>query len=141
VKGTSGFWRVPERGVLNAPAEKWDRATQRATVIRELAGQSAIGLDSADAAAEFGVSRRHVYTLVRRWREGEGLVSDLLPGTSSGGRVEGRARGRCRRNCGPLRQGRLFAVPCPYCRLLAGMYPRATPPAVKPGGPAAGRAR
>ena len=82
---------VPERGVLTAPAEKWDRAAQRATVIRELAGQSAIGLDAADdAAAELGVSRRHVYTLVRRWREGEGLVSDLLPGTSSGGRGEGR---------------------------------------------------
>lgn len=64
---------------------------RRATVIRELAGQPAIGLDAADdAAAELGVSRRYVYTLVRRWREGEGLVSDLLPGISSGGRGEGR---------------------------------------------------
>jgi putative transposase len=60
-------------------------------VVRELAGQSAIGLEAADtAAAELGVSRRQVYALVRRWREGEGLVSDLLPGTSSGGRGGGR---------------------------------------------------
>jgi hypothetical protein len=82
---------VPERGVLTVPAKEWDRAARRATVTRERAGQPAIGLDAADdAAAELGVSRRHVYTLVRRWREGEGLVSDLLPGTSSGGRGEGR---------------------------------------------------
>jgi putative transposase len=60
-------------------------------VIRELAGQTAVGVDAADAAAvELGVSRRHVYTLVRRWRAGEGLVSDLLPGASSGGRGGGR---------------------------------------------------
>ena len=63
-------------------------------VIRELAGQPAIGLDAADAAAaELGVSRRHVYTLVRRWRESTGLVSDLLPGTSSGGRGGARLPG------------------------------------------------
>ncbi len=36
------------------------------------------------------MSRRQVYVLVRRWRAGEGLVSDLLPGTSSGGRGGGR---------------------------------------------------
>lgn len=36
------------------------------------------------------MSRRQVYVLVGRWRAGEGLVSDLLPGTSSGGRGGGR---------------------------------------------------
>ena len=96
---------VPERGVLTAPAEEWDRAARRATVIRELAGQSAVGLGAADAAAAvLGVSRRHVYTLVRRWREGDGLVSDLLPGTSSGGRGGGRladeVEASWRRPCG-----------------------------------------
>src|SRR6266702_2921322 len=40
--------------------------------------------------AELGVSRRQVYVLLHRWRQGEGVVSDLLPGTSSGGR--GRSR-------------------------------------------------
>ncbi len=46
-----------------------------------------MGLQAADvAAAELGVSRRQVYALVRRWRAGEGLASDLLPGVSSGGR-------------------------------------------------------
>ena len=50
-----------------------------------------MGLEAADAAAaELGVSRRQVYVLVGRWRAGEGVASDLLPGTSSGGRGGGR---------------------------------------------------
>lgn len=78
---------VVERGVLTAPAEAWNAATQRAEVIKQLAGQTTVGLEAADAAAaELGVSRRQVYALVTRWRAGEGVVSDLLPGRSSGGR-------------------------------------------------------
>jgi putative transposase len=82
---------VAERGVLTAPAEAWELAAQRAGVIRELAARREVGLEAADAAAaDLDVSRRQVYVLVRRWRAGEGLVSDLLPGTSSGGRGGGR---------------------------------------------------
>ncbi|MGW4094292.1 DNA-binding domain-containing protein [Nocardia sp. NPDC004750] len=39
-----------------------------------------------EAGAELGLKRRQVYALVKRWRSGDGLASDLLPGTSSGGR-------------------------------------------------------
>jgi putative transposase len=82
---------VAERGVLTAAAGTWDLAVRRAGVIRELAAQPVVGTGAADAAAsELGVSRRQVYLLVSRWRSGEGLVSDLLPGTSSGGRGGGR---------------------------------------------------
>ena len=82
---------VAERGVLTAPAQAWDLAARQTEVIRQLAGQRVVGLAAADTAAiELGVSRRQVYVLVRRWRAGEGLVSDLLPGTSSGGRGGGR---------------------------------------------------
>ena len=82
---------VAERGVLTAPAETWDLAVRRADVIRELAAQRVVGLEAADAAASrLGVSRRQVYVLVGRWRAGEGVASDLLPGTSSGGRGGGR---------------------------------------------------
>lgn len=82
---------VAERGVLTAPAEEWDMAVRRAEVIGPLAEQRVVGLEAADAAAaRLGVSRRQVYVLVRRWRAGEGLASDLLPGTSSGGRGDGR---------------------------------------------------
>jgi putative transposase len=41
-------------------------------------------------AAELGVSRRQVYVLLQRFRAGSGLVTDLMPGRSSGGR--GRSR-------------------------------------------------
>ena len=78
---------VVERGVLTAPAQAWDLAVRRAEVIGRLAERGTVGLEAADvAAAELGVSRRQVYALVRRWRAGERLASDLLPGTSSGGR-------------------------------------------------------
>jgi putative transposase len=78
---------VVERGVLTAAAERRDLAVRRAEVI----GQSTVGLAAAEAAAaELGVSRRRMYVLIGRWRAGEGLASDLLPGTSSGGRGGGR---------------------------------------------------
>src|SRR5260370_32071225 len=81
---------VVERGVLTAAAEAWDLAVRRAEVIGQLAGQRTLGLEAADAAAaELGVSRRQVYVLIRRWRAGEGLASDLVPGASSGGRGGG----------------------------------------------------
>lgn len=82
---------VVERGVLTAVAGAWDLAVRRAEVIGQLAEQRTVGLEAADAvAAELGVSRRQVYVLVKRWRAGEGLASDLLPGISSGGRGGGR---------------------------------------------------
>jgi putative transposase len=78
---------VVEHGVRTAAAGAWDLAVRRAEVIGQLAGQPVVGLAAADAAAgRLGVSRRQVYVLVRRWRAAEGLASDLLPGTSSGGR-------------------------------------------------------
>jgi putative transposase len=78
---------VAERGLLTVPDEVWDLAVRRAEVIERLDGLREVGRGAADeAAAELGVSRRQVYVLLRRWREGEGVVSDLLPGRSSGGR-------------------------------------------------------
>ncbi len=82
---------VVERGVLTAPAQAWDVAVRQAGVIGRLAEKGTVGLEAADKAAdELGVSRRQVYVLVGRWRAGEGVVSDLLPGRSSGGRGGGR---------------------------------------------------
>lgn len=45
------------------------------------------------AARQLGVSRRQVYVLLRRWRQGQGVVSDLIPGFSNGGRGGGRLPG------------------------------------------------
>ena len=79
--------RVVERGLLSVPGEVWAVAVRRAEVIGPLAAAGAVGAAAADAAAgELGLSRRQVYTLLGRWRAGEGVVSDLVPGASSGGR-------------------------------------------------------
>ncbi|WP_442859145.1 helix-turn-helix domain-containing protein [Arthrobacter sp. CAN_A2] len=78
---------VDNRGLLTVSAEAWQHAVRAAAVIGPLADLPRLGRDQADeAAAELGVSRRQVYVLLARWREGGGLVSDLLPGRSSGGR-------------------------------------------------------
>lgn len=78
---------VVERGLLSVPEEMWALAVRRAEVIGRLARGAVVGLGAADAAAaELGVSRRQVYLLLGRWRAGEGVVSDLLPRRSSGGR-------------------------------------------------------
>ena len=79
--------RVVERGLLSVPDEVWAVAVRRAEVIGPLAAAGVVGAAAADAAAEeLGLSRRQVYTLLGRWRAGEGVVSDLVPGASSGGR-------------------------------------------------------
>jgi putative transposase len=65
----------------------WERAVLMAQVVGPLSELPVIGFARADeAAAELGVSRRQLYVLLRRWREGDGLVTDLIPGQSGGGR-------------------------------------------------------
>ncbi|WP_225991278.1 Mu transposase C-terminal domain-containing protein [Actinomadura montaniterrae] len=86
-----GLTEVVERGVLTASGEAWAVAVRRAEVIGLLALRARVGVDAADdAAAQLGISRRQVYALLSRWRRGEGVATDLLPGTSSGGRGRGR---------------------------------------------------
>jgi putative transposase len=78
---------VVERGLLTVPDEVWDLAVRRAEVIGPLARLDVVGRGAVDAATvQLGISRRQVYVLLHRWRAGEGVVSDLLPGRSSGGR-------------------------------------------------------
>lgn len=86
-----GDGRVPERGVLSVSDEVWALAVRRAEVIGPLAeGGTAGGVAVETAAGQLGISRRQVYVLLRRWREGQGVVSDLIPSPSSGGRGGGR---------------------------------------------------
>ncbi|MFJ9713371.1 Mu transposase C-terminal domain-containing protein [Streptomyces sp. NPDC101234] len=85
---------VAERGVLTALPQKWETAVRQAEVIGPLAAKNRVGLAEADeAASKLRISRRQVYVLLGRWRAGEGVVSDLLPGRSSGGRGGGRLSG------------------------------------------------
>ncbi|WP_436847536.1 Mu transposase C-terminal domain-containing protein [Streptomyces aureus] len=64
---------------------------RQAEVIGQLAGKARVGLADVDeAAGMLRISRRQVYVLLGRWRAGEGVASDVLPGRSGGGRGDGR---------------------------------------------------
>lgn len=66
-------------------------ARRRAEIISPLAQSETVGHEAADMAAQaLGLSRRQVYVLIRRARQGSGLVTDLVPGQSGGGKGKGR---------------------------------------------------
>jgi putative transposase len=82
---------IPEHGVLTLSEQAWAEAQRRARVIAPLAARPAVDRQTADeAAAQLGLSRRQIYTLLQRFRRGDGLVTDLAPRRSPGGK--GRSR-------------------------------------------------
>ena len=82
---------IAEKGVATLPEQAWERARRRAEIIGPLAQSEMVGHAAADAAAQaLGLSRRQVYVLIRRARQGAGLVTDFAPGQSSGGKGKGR---------------------------------------------------
>ncbi|MGH3573443.1 MAG: Mu transposase C-terminal domain-containing protein [Pseudonocardiaceae bacterium] len=82
---------VVDGGLLSISDEAWEQARCRAAVIGPLAAAGSVSHGAADAAGEqLGLSRRQVYVLVQRCRKGSGLVSDLAPRRSTGGRGGGR---------------------------------------------------
>ena len=81
---------IAERGVATLADEKWEQARHRADVIRPLAQLDMVGHQAADEAAQaLGLSRRQVYILIKRARNGAGLMTDLARGHSSGGKGKG----------------------------------------------------
>ena len=83
--------RIAEHGVATLSEQAWERACRRAEIIGPLAQSETVGHEAADEAAQaLGLSRRQVYVLIRRVRQGLGLVTDLAPGQSSGGKGKGR---------------------------------------------------
>jgi putative transposase len=82
---------IPERGLLTLSDAAWSQAVLRAQVIGPLAALPVVGRAQADeAAVRLGLSRRWVYRLIRRYRQGLGVTTDLAPGRSDGGRGKGR---------------------------------------------------
>jgi putative transposase len=82
---------IPEHGVLTLSKQAWAEAQRRARVIAPLAAMPAVDQHTADeAAARLGLSRRQVYTLLQRFRRGDGLVTDLALRRSHGGKGRGR---------------------------------------------------
>lgn len=83
--------RIAEQGVLTLPDAAWEQARQRMDVVGPLAALDFVGHQAADDAAHLlGLSRRQVYVLIRRARQGSGLVTDLARGQSTGGKGKGR---------------------------------------------------
>jgi putative transposase len=78
---------IREPGTLTMPDVLWDRTKSVSAVIAPLAARAVVGRAAVDAAAAvLGISRRQVYVLIRRHRDGSGLLTDLAPGRSSGGK-------------------------------------------------------
>jgi putative transposase len=82
---------ISELGLLTLSSEAWEQIRQQSQVIAPLAALHSISHQAADTAAlQLGLSRRQIYVLVRRYRQGEGLLTDLIPGKSNGGKNKGR---------------------------------------------------
>ena len=82
---------ISEHGLLTLSSEAWEQVRQKSQVIAPLAALNSISHQEADTAAlQLGVSRRQIYVLVRRYRQGDGLLTDLIPGKSDGGKNKGR---------------------------------------------------
>lgn len=72
---------------LTMSEPEWEQTRLRARVISQLAQFHPVTQSAADEAAkELGVSRRQVYEFLRRYRQGSGLVTDLISQRSSGGK-------------------------------------------------------
>jgi len=85
---------IAEQRVLTLPDADWEQARQRMNVVGPLAALDFFGHQTADDAAHsLGLSRRQVYVLIRRTRQGSGLVTDVARGQSSGGKGKGRLSG------------------------------------------------
>ena len=79
---------MQERGLVTLSESVMAEAKRRADIICQLARQTTIDVDAVDqAAVQLGISRRQVYRVVKLYRNGDGLVTDLAPGQSSGGKV------------------------------------------------------
>jgi len=82
---------ISEHGLLTLSNEEWEQAQQKSQIIAPLAALHSISHHAADTAArQLGLSRRQIYVLVKRYRQGEGLLTDLIPGKSNGGKNKGR---------------------------------------------------
>ncbi len=80
-----------ELGVLTLTDGEWSRAKQRSDVIAPLAKLDVVGRAAAEEASDLlGVTIRYIYKLIRRYRMGSGLVTDLARSRPPGGR--GKAR-------------------------------------------------
>ncbi len=78
---------IKERGALTLSTEAWEQANLRHQIITPLSKQLVIGkLAAEEAAQKLGLSRRQIYKLIQRRRQGEGLVTDMAVRPPTGGK-------------------------------------------------------
>jgi putative transposase len=88
---TEDFQPLPNLALGSMPNATWQLAARRFGPLAPFARQDHVGTDNVElAASELGLSTRHVWTLIAKLREGEGVVTDLVPGQSDGGRGKSR---------------------------------------------------
>lgn len=84
---TSDQRKITATDYLTMSELEWEQARARARVISQLAQSQPATHAAVDRATqELGVSRRQVYELLDRYRQGSGLVTDLISRRSSGGK-------------------------------------------------------
>lgn len=80
-----------ERGLITVSKSEWERARLRTEMIALLAKLEIVNWELADNAADkLNISRRQIYTLIARCRQGHGLVSDILLNKSHDGKGKSR---------------------------------------------------
>lgn len=80
-----------EQGLLSSSSDEWESARLRTEVISALAQLNSVSWNLADdAARKLNISRRQVYTLIARYRKGNGLVTDMLVKKPQGGKGKSR---------------------------------------------------
>jgi len=78
---------INERGLLTLSGTAWAKAKHRAEVIGPLAALEEVSMIEADKAAkELGISQRQVYKLIKRYRAGDGFLTDLAIMQPDGGK-------------------------------------------------------
>lgn len=78
---------IKEKGILTLSEKAWEQAKLRHEVISLLSQDRVVGTRAADDAAEkLGLSRRQIYKLVHRYRDGGDLVTDMSVSSPTGGR-------------------------------------------------------
>lgn len=83
--------QMKERGILNLSELEWEKASKRFEIIKSLSQLPSASRQAAgDAAIMLGVSRRQIYEFLKRFRNGNDLLTDFAPKKSNGGRGKGR---------------------------------------------------
>ena len=82
---------MKDSGILNLSELQWENARKRFEIIKSLSElPSATRQAAGDAAITLGVSRRQIYEFLKRFRNGNDLLTDFAPKKSNGGRGKSR---------------------------------------------------